>query len=65
MTTVAVATALVTGLIASAAGAVSIPPGPVSALPGFTGSAFSRQPVTPTIAPQNPFLARQPEQQRP
>jgi hypothetical protein len=60
MTGVAVVTALVAGLMTSAASAVPIPAGPLSGLPGFTGSAFTPQPVTPTIAPQNPFLAANP-----
>jgi hypothetical protein len=52
--------ALLTTVLAGSALAVPIPPGPVSGLPGFTGSAFTPQPITPTIAPQNPFLAANP-----
>jgi hypothetical protein len=59
---IAAALAVVLPATAGAAPAVGAPiaPGPVSALPGFTGSPFSAQPTAPTIAPQNPILARNP-----
>ena len=34
-------------------------------LPDFQGSAVKPHPITPTRAPQNPFIARQPVQQHP
>ena len=47
-------------LVVAPAAAAPIAPGPVSTLPAFTGAPFSAQPATPTLAPQNPFLGKNP-----
>ena len=59
---IAAALAVVLPATASAALAVAAPiaPGPPSTLPGYTGSPFSAQPTAPTIAPQNPILGKNP-----
>jgi hypothetical protein len=45
----------------SSAAAGPIPPGPPTSLPAFSGTAATPAPVPdPTIAPQNPFMARNP-----
>ncbi len=62
MTVAALVAAAVLAATATAGAAVADPiaPGPVSSLAPFSGSAFSAQPTTPTIAPQNPFFAPNP-----
>ena len=45
---------------AAVAVALPIAPGPATPLPGYTGSPFSAQPTAPTIAPQNPILGKNP-----
>jgi hypothetical protein len=55
----ALAALAVIGTCAVAA-AAPIPPGPPSLAPAFTGSPATAHPTTPTIAPQNPFLAKNP-----
>jgi hypothetical protein len=56
----AVAAALTLALAATAAAATPIAPGPVSPLPTSSGAPFTAQPTTPTIAPQNPILGKNP-----
>src|SRR4051794_12261963 len=56
----AVAVIAVLALPAAAAHGTPITPGPPSVDPAFTGAAATAQRATPTIAPQNPFLAKNP-----
>jgi len=55
----AIAALAVLGACATAT-ATPIPPGPPSVAPAFSGAPATAHPATPTIAPQNPFLARNP-----
>lgn len=45
---------------AAVAVALPIAPGPATPSPGYSGSPFSAQPTAPTIAPQNPILGKNP-----